>query len=138
MSHPSRSSRVLNRSIQRVAGMRTIADPLDFGNDLSLEHYHRKTEALQALLALHNTKLDEINQLKLDLVAAEKDLSSYAEKMLMSVAARYGKTSLQYEQAGGKRRKPRSPIKTSPAPMPVSAAWAAGVPAASTGLPVAR
>lgn len=31
----------------------------------------------------------------------EQELSSYSEKMLMSVATRYGKNSLQYMQAGG-------------------------------------
>jgi hypothetical protein len=108
------------------------------GDRPGFEQYDSKTQALQALLTLVNTNVDELNQLKLDLAAAEKDLSSYAEKMLLAVGARYGRSSLQYEQAGGKRRKPRSPVKASPAPMPVSQAWAAEMPAVSSGLPVAR
>jgi hypothetical protein len=47
MSRPTRSSRILAKTIQRVAGMRTIADPLDFGDDLSLAAYNAKNQALQ-------------------------------------------------------------------------------------------
>jgi hypothetical protein len=35
----------------------------------------------------------------------EQELSIYSEKMLLSVAARYGRDSLQYMQAGGTPRK---------------------------------
>ncbi|MBD2194134.1 MULTISPECIES: hypothetical protein [Calothrix] len=45
----------------------------------------------------------------------EEDLSTYSEKMLMSVATNYGKYSAEYAQAGGKPRKSSSRrSKTSP------------------------
>jgi hypothetical protein len=122
MSRPTRSSRILAKTIQRVAGMRTIADPLDFGDDLSLAAYDAKNQALQMLLSAYNTKLEDLDRLSIAINAAEKDLGIYAEKMLMCVATRYGKQSLQYEKAGGVRRKSRSVTKLTPSPAPVPVA----------------
>jgi hypothetical protein len=121
MSRPTRSSRILIKTIQRVAGMRMIADPLDFGNGLSLSAYDAKNQALQKLLSDYNIRLEELDHLGDAIDTAEKELGSYAEKMLMCVATRYGKQSLQYENAGGVRRKSRSATKTAPSPAPAVA-----------------
>ena len=121
MSRPTRSSRILTKTIQRAAGMRTIADSLDFGDGLSLVGYDAKNTSLQTLLSDYNTLLEDLDRLGETIDAAEKDLGVYAEKILMCVATRYGKQSLQYEQAGGVRRKPRSATKTSPSSAPVAA-----------------
>ena len=46
----------------------------------------------------------------------EQELRSYSEKMLLSVAVRYGRDSLPYVQAGGTPRKRTTRHPASPTP----------------------
>ncbi|WP_375448682.1 hypothetical protein [uncultured Nostoc sp.] len=59
---------------------------------------------MQTKLSSYNTMLSTLDEAMGQIQLLEEDLSSYSEKMLMSVGTRYGKNSLQYVQAGGKRR----------------------------------
>ncbi len=67
--------------------------------------YDARIEALQTRLSSYNTMLSTLDEIAGQIELMEKELRSYSEKMLMGVATRYGKDSLQYMQAGGKQRK---------------------------------
>ncbi|MEH1903167.1 MAG: hypothetical protein V7L04_17580 [Nostoc sp.] len=85
--------------------MRSINPTLEFGNGLSLTDYDSRIQTLQTQLSTYNTLLSTLDEMTGRLSLIEEELRGYSEKMLMSVAARYGKDSLQYIQAGGKPRK---------------------------------
>lgn len=105
MARLKRSSNGLEQAIRRLAGMRSISETLEFGNGLSLVEYDARIQALQAQLSSYNTMLSTLDEMTGQITLMEKELRSYSEKMLMGVAAHYGKDSLQYVQAGGKQRK---------------------------------
>ncbi len=105
MARLKRSSKVLDKATRRIAGMRSISETLEFGDGLSLAEYDQRIQTLQAKLSSYNTMLSTLDEAVGQIKLLEQELSAYTEKMLMSVATRYGKTSLQYVQAGGKPRK---------------------------------
>jgi hypothetical protein len=105
MARLKRSSPVLEKAARRMAGMRSISDTLEFGDGLSLAEYNVRLQTLQTQLSSYNTMLSGLDEMKGRIALLEQELGSYSERMLMSVASRYGKDSLQYMQAGGKPRK---------------------------------
>ena len=105
MARLKRSSTVLDKAMLRISGMRSISETLEFDNSLNLAEYEKRIQTLQTKLSSYNTMLSTVDEAVGQIELLEQDLRSYSEKMLMSVAARYGKNSLQYMQAGGKPRK---------------------------------
>ncbi|MEH1873774.1 hypothetical protein [Nostoc sp.] len=59
---------------------------------------------LRSKLAAYNTALSTIDKLTDDVNNAEQAVIAMSEKMLLGVGSRYGKTSQEYEMAGGARR----------------------------------
>jgi len=105
MARLKRSSPTLEKALRRIAGMRSISTTLEFGNGLNLTDYDSHILTLQTQLSTYNTLLSTLDEMTGRLSLTEEELRGYSEKMLMSVATRYGKDSLQYVQAGGKQRK---------------------------------
>ncbi|MEH2222671.1 hypothetical protein [Nostoc sp.] len=105
MARLKRSSLTLENALRRIAGMRSISPTLEFGNGLNLTDYDTRIQNLQTQLSTYNTLLSTLDEMTGRLSLIEEELRGYSEKMLMSVAAHYGKDSLQYMQAGGKPRK---------------------------------
>ncbi len=105
MARLKRSSPTLEKALRRIAGMRSISPTLEFGNGLNLTDYDSRIQTLQTQLSTYNTLLSTLDEMTGRLSLTEEELRGYSEKMLMSVATRYGKDSLQYVQAGGKQRK---------------------------------
>ncbi|BAY88806.1 MULTISPECIES: hypothetical protein [unclassified Tolypothrix] len=101
MTLPKRSSRILEKALQRASGMQAIDPNLDFGSSNSLQNMQQIIEELRNKLNAHNTALAVIDASKTDIDKLEKTLSVVCENMLMSVAGRYGKESAEYVQAGG-------------------------------------
>jgi len=105
MARLKRSSTVLDKATLRISGMRSISETLEFSDSLNLAEYEKRIQTLQTKLSSYNTMLSTVDEAVGKIELLEQDLRSYSEKMLMSVATRYGKNSLQYMQAGGKPRK---------------------------------
>jgi hypothetical protein len=112
MARTKRSSDVLNKATMRLTGLKTIGEPLDFGNGLNLAEYEARFQALQSQLILYNEMLDSIDGVATQVKAMEQELRGYSERMLTGVLTRYGKESPQYRQAGGKLRKAPSKRST--------------------------
>lgn len=84
--------------------MQSISVELDFGEGLTIQAYTMTINDLRSKLAAYNTALSTIDKLTDDVNNAEKAVIAMSEKMLLGVGSRYGKTSPQYEMAGGARR----------------------------------
>jgi hypothetical protein len=111
MARLKRTSAGLEQAIQRCAGMRSIDGFMRFGNDLSLTEYNDRIVLLQAQLSQYNSTLSALDGMAESITSLERELRTYSEKMLMSVATRYGKESLEYMQAGGTPRKRKHRVK---------------------------
>lgn len=121
MPRLKRGSAVLNKAMRRIAGTRSISETLDFGNGLSVVEYDAHIQTLQTHLNDYNTMLSTLDEMAGKIELLEQDLRVYSEKILMSVATRYGKDSLQYMQAGGKIRKRSTRTTSETAIAPVNA-----------------
>ena len=104
MARLKRGSQILEQATRRIAGMRSISENLEFGDGLSVAEYERRIQTLQMKLSSYNKMLSSLDEAMGQIELLEDDLSKYSEDMLLSVRTRYGKNSLQYVQAGGKRR----------------------------------
>ncbi|GAB4369296.1 MAG: hypothetical protein Kow00121_09090 [Elainellaceae cyanobacterium] len=74
---------------------------------MSLDNYNTQIETLRSLLAEYNTILSNLDRVTNNIATAEKGLSDLSELMLLGVATTYGKSSNEYEMAGGIRKSDR-------------------------------
>ncbi|MHC5936422.1 hypothetical protein [Nostoc sp.] len=104
MARRKRNSSVLERADRRIESLESISVELDFGEGLTMQAYTITINDLRSTLAAYNTALSTIDKLTDDVKNAEKIVTAMSEKMLLGVGSRYGKTSQQYQMAGGVRR----------------------------------
>ena len=107
MGRPKRSSKVLAQAESRAAAMRSISDNLDLGNSLTLAAYYRTIQSLRDQLATYNESLSFADRASSAVKETEKLLRDLSERMLIGVAAKYGKNSYEYKMAGGTRKTER-------------------------------
>lgn len=98
-----KSSNVSEKAEKRVAGVRSFDPNLDLGNGLNMGIYNEKIARVDKLKNDYNTAVTSANSLRIELEAAEDDLENYNTRFLAGVVAKYGKDSMQYQAAGGKR-----------------------------------
>ncbi|MBU6230130.1 MAG: hypothetical protein KGQ93_10600 [Cyanobacteria bacterium REEB459] len=98
-----RSSQVLQKAERRAAGLKSIDPSLDLGNGLSLRSYCRLMERLQEQIADYREILALADRANRSVRQGERQLRKLSERLLMAVAARYGKDSPEYEMAAGTR-----------------------------------
>ena len=107
MPRPKRSSKVLDKAERRVAAIKSISATLDLGNGHTVDSFNTAIEATRNKLSDYNSSLSTVDAAQTALVEAEKKLMEVTEHVLLSVAAKYGKNSYEYEMAGGIRRSDR-------------------------------
>ncbi|MEH1998045.1 MAG: hypothetical protein V7L00_04600 [Nostoc sp.] len=104
MARRKRNSSILERADRRIESLQSISVQLDFGQGLTIQAYTVTINNLRSKLAAYNTALSTIDKLTDEVNNAEKAVITMSEKMLLGVGSRYGKTSPEYEMAGGARR----------------------------------
>ena len=104
MARRKRNSSILERADRRIESLQSISVELDFGEGLTIQAYTMTINDLRSKLAAYNTALSTIDKLTDDVNNAEKAVIAMSEQMLLGVGSRYGKTSPEYEMAGGARR----------------------------------
>jgi hypothetical protein len=126
MSRKKRTSRVLEKAELRASGLKAIDPNMDFGDARNLQNMTQLIEQYRTKIDAYNTALAVIDSSKTEMKELEKKLGDLSEKMLIGVAFKYGKDSLEYEMAGGVRKSDRihrssvSRIKASTEEMSVS------------------
>lgn len=105
MARLKRKSAILNSSLQQMSGMQSIGDTLDFGDGYSLANLAERITTFQTTLNQYNTQLSSLDEATVHLNQLEADLNRYASQLRSLIGIRYGTTSVQYMQAGGKIRK---------------------------------
>ena len=107
MAPRKRNSSALTKAERRIEGMQMINPNLDFGNGLSIANYNNKILEIRDKLTAYNQARAMVEMTQNALAAAERELNNLSEKMLLSVASHYDKTSDEYRLAGGTRRSNR-------------------------------
>ncbi len=107
MPRAKKTSLIMEIANTRLAGVKSIDAKLDLGNGLSVAEYHAAIEAVRVALEAYNTVLSLVDEKQNDVIAKEKRLRDLHERILMGVAARHGKDSIEYEKAGGTRKSER-------------------------------
>lgn len=107
MSRKKRSSRALEKATVRFDGIKSVNPKLDAGGGFTAPGYEKAIVQLRADISAYNTVLSTVDALQNRIADSEKEVSEYSERMLLGVAARYGKDSNEYEMAGGVRKRDR-------------------------------
>ena len=120
MARQKRNSAILQKAKRRLESLRSINPNLDLGGDLTISNFAHVIDTLDDKLGLYNTSLSEVDKQGDDVKVAEKIVNTVSEKMLLGVGSLYGKTSQEYEMAGGSRRKSRSTVQKTKSEQPSS------------------
>lgn len=107
MPRLKRNSSALAKAEHRSAGLKAISPELNMGDGLTLENYLTLIETLRSQLAAYNESLTFVDRAGSTVQDTERQLRALSERMLIAVAARYGKDSYEYEMAGGTRKSER-------------------------------
>ncbi|MDZ7960517.1 MAG: hypothetical protein RMY34_21985 [Aulosira sp. DedQUE10] len=107
MAQRKRNSPALTKAERRIEGIQMINPELDFGNGFSIPGYNSKILEIREKLAAYNQARAIVDKTQNALQEAERELNSYSEQMLLSVASNYGKNSDEYGMAGGTRKSNR-------------------------------
>jgi hypothetical protein len=90
-----------------MAGISSIDPNLDLDNGLTLPVFSRLIETMRTKENAYNTALSNLDKLYREMLETEQELADMAEHMLLGVATRYGKSSVEYGMAGGVPKKQR-------------------------------
>jgi uncharacterized protein YukE len=118
MPYKKKISKTIEKAKIRISGMKSLEPTLDMGNGLSVEAYLAAIQETEQKIETYNTAISAIGQLSSAAEKAEKDLAALSERMLSTVAGRYGRTSDEYAMAGGTKRtsRRRAPKKKTETP----------------------
>ena len=94
-----KSSRILEEIEVRATGLAAIDPNMDFGDNRSLKNIGKKTAPLREKLNAYNTALTDADTLRSEIKELEKEMAVLSSEMLLAVAFRYGKDSLEYQKA---------------------------------------
>lgn len=104
MGRRKTSSQVYEKAFRRIAGCKSIDADFNFGNDLTAANYQAAIANLKSSMDEYNTMLSTVDEKLNSFKDNEFIVRDWNERILVAVAAKYGKWSSQYEQAGGRRR----------------------------------
>lgn len=107
MPRQKKTSRTLVQAEKRISGVKSIDAALDLGSGITAEKYQETIDALRQKLNDYNELLSLVDQAANAVQAAELNVREYSERILLGVAAKYGKNSDEYEMAGGVRKSER-------------------------------
>ncbi|MGI2902105.1 hypothetical protein [Tolypothrix sp. VBCCA 56010] len=122
MARRKRTSIVLEKAVRRAAGVNSIDPSLDLGNGLTLPAFSTLIETMRTRENAYNSALSSLDKLYREMLETENELADMTEHMLLAVATRYGKSSVEYGMAGGipknQRRKGLRGESPTPTPQP--------------------
>lgn len=101
MARQKRSSKVLEKAVRRAASINSIDPNLDLGNGFTLPAFSTLIEKMRTRENAYNSALSSLDKLYREMLETEDELGDMTEHMLMAVAIRYGKSSVEYGMAGG-------------------------------------
>jgi hypothetical protein len=130
MARRKRTSKVLEKAVRRLASMSSIDSNLDLGDELTLAGFSTLIETMRTKENAYNSALSSLDKLYREMLETERELADMTEHMLLGVATRYGKSSVEYGMAGGvpknqrrKRLRGESPTPNSEQPAAIASGY---------------
>jgi hypothetical protein len=120
MARQKRSSKVLEKAVRRAASMNSIDPNLDVGNGLTLPAFSTLIQKMQTQEYAYNTALSNLDGLYREMLETERELGDMTELILLGVATKFGKSSVEYNMAGGVPKNQRRRATKSDSPTPSS------------------
>jgi hypothetical protein len=108
MPRIKKTSTVLEKTEQRLIGLRAINSDLKINDTISVDRLSQLTGQLRNQLNHYNLLLTEIDTAKADMETLEQTIRETSERLVSGVASIYGKDSREYEMAGGVRKSDRA------------------------------
>lgn len=103
MSRRKKTSAMLVKGEQRLAGLKSIDATLDLGNGLTPVSFEQDVNTLRLAIEAYNTLLSKVDEASNAIEQAERQVAIASENALLGVKIKFGKDSSQYEMAGGTR-----------------------------------
>ncbi len=107
MARLKSSSRTFEKAFRRIAAVKSIDPGFDLGNGLIATDYQKAIDDVKKAMDEYNSILSSVDDKLNSFKAKEKLLDDWNERILVGVAAKYGKDGSEYEQAGGVRKSER-------------------------------
>ena len=104
MARKKTSSKTYEKAFRRLAAVKSIDTNFDLGNGLSAANYQSSIDTVKTAMDAYNTSLSIVDQNLNTLKDNERKLQDISERILTGVAAKFGKNSSEYEQAGGVKK----------------------------------
>ena len=120
MARRKRTSQMLEKAVRRAAGINSIDPNLDLSNGLTLSAFSTLIETMRTKENAYNSALSNLDKLYHEMLQTERELGDMAEHMLLGVATRYGKSSVEYGMAGGVPKNQRRKRLRGESPAPIS------------------
>ena len=105
MARQKRGSRTLEKAERRFSSIQQIDSKIVLDGGVSATNYNKNITDLRNKISTYNKTLSTVDDLYIEIIDAERALADYSEKVLLGVAARFGKDSKEYEVAGGIRKR---------------------------------
>jgi hypothetical protein len=103
MSRRKKTSAMLVKGEQRLAGLKSIGVSIELGNDITSDSLENDVANLRLALENYNTLLSKVDEASNAIEQAEKQVAIATENILLGVKIKFGKDSSEYEMAGGTR-----------------------------------
>ena len=116
MARIKKTSKMVEDAKERFSGVKTI-DNLDLGAELTLAGYKKWIDETEDELEKYNASLSVADNNQYSFEMKEKGLKDFHERMLLGIAAKFGKDSIEYEKAGGTRKSDRKKSSKTKAPV---------------------
>lgn len=116
MARLKRKSTVLETARQRLAGLKSITPPPNYGPNLQLSDYEQEINDFSAKIDRYNSMLATLDALHNEIDADERNLRVKNTRMLSATEGQYGPDSSEYEQVGGTRTSERARSGSKKAP----------------------
>ena len=91
----------------RLYDLKSIDPKLDLGNSLTVPNFEKVVNNFGNKIEAYNSLLADVEGLRSEIRADERDIRDLSERMLLAVGARFGKDSVEYKKAGGVRKSER-------------------------------
>lgn len=101
----------------RYEGLKNIDPTLDLGNGMTNQLFSTSIMEVETMVGEYNSVISDLDGKLSAIKAKERSLRELRERMLLAVAVKYGKDSVEYVFAGGvrksERKRPKSKMSSS-------------------------
>jgi hypothetical protein len=104
-------TRVVDYAERRMNAAKAIDRSFDFGNGVTANSLKTLIETYDEQCAAHNTATEVLENLTRDIKQTEADIENLADRLLDSVAAKYGRSSSEYKLVSSIKKTPPKSAK---------------------------